>query len=43
MGGDPMMRALPAFPIMPAKVALFLNYETTREKVCVLSVPSPGS
>ena len=29
MGGDPMMRALPAFPIMPAKVALFLNYETT--------------
>jgi hypothetical protein len=28
---DPMMRALSAFPITPAKVAMFLNHESTYE------------
>jgi hypothetical protein len=38
---DPTRRALPALPITPAKVALFMNHEVTREKVS-LAVPVPS-
>lgn len=30
----PGWTTIPAFPITPAKAAMFLGYESTREKVC---------
>jgi hypothetical protein len=42
---DSKWMAVPPFPVTPTKVALFLEYETTREKVsisfCPLVPPAP--
>ncbi|KAJ7154430.1 hypothetical protein C8R43DRAFT_885108 [Mycena crocata] len=39
---DPRLVAIPALPITAAKVAMFLQYESTREKVCTLRSSESG-